>query len=75
MKHEQFKEWLQLSLIDELKDDERALLNIHLGGCSACGAELKEMEQFRSLIVRHDSIEVSDALLQDARQQLRTALL
>lgn len=75
MKHTQFKEWLQLSMIDELKDDERALLELHLKECSECRAELKEMEQFHSLIVRHDSIEVSDTLLQEARQQLRTALL
>lgn len=75
MKHTQFKEWLQLSVIDELKDDERALLDIHLVECSACRAELNEMEKFHSIVVRQDSIEVSDTLLQEARQQLRTALL
>jgi HEAT repeats len=75
MKHTQFKEWLQLSVIDELKDDERALLDIHLGECSECRAELNGMEKFHSIIVRQDSIEVSDMLHQEARQQLRTALL
>ncbi len=75
MKHTQFREWLQLSVIDELKDDERSLLDIHLSECSACRAELKEIQEFHSIIVRQDSIEVSDALLQDARRQLHTALL
>ncbi len=75
MKHTQFKEWLQLSVIDELKDNERALLDIHLGECSACRVELNEMVKFHSIIVRQDSIEVGDTLLQEARQQLRTALL
>lgn len=75
MKHTKFKEWLQLSVIDELKDDERALLEIHLGECSACREELKEMDQFLSISVRRDSIEVSDMMLQGARQQLRAALL
>jgi anti-sigma factor RsiW len=75
MKHEQFKEWLQLSTIDELKDDERALLDIHLGQCSACQVEFKELEKFHSIVGQIDSIAVSDTLLLEARQQLRTALL
>jgi hypothetical protein len=74
MKHTQFKEWLQLSVIDELKDDERSLLDIHLHECSACRAELKEMQKFQSIIAQQDSIDVSDMLLQEARQQLHTAL-
>lgn len=75
MKHTQFKEWLQLSVIDELKDDERALLTIHLGECATCREELNELEKFYSVIGHRESIEVSDALLQEARQQLRRALL
>ena len=75
MKHAQFKEWLQLSVIDELKNDERALLDIHLRECSECRGELSEMEKFNSLISRPNLIAVTDTLLREARQQLRAAIL
>ena len=75
MKHTQYKEWLQLSVIDELKDDERALLEIHLGECSECREELSEIKKFHSFIVHRNPAEVTDMLLQEARQQLRAALL
>lgn len=75
MKHRQFKEWLHLSAINELKDDAQGLLDIHLRECSECRAELKELQRFHSLIEKQKPIEVSDALLHEARQQLRAALL
>ncbi len=75
MKHIQFKEWLQLSVIGELNNDERQLLDIHLRGCSECSSELEELKKFQSVIVRQKPVEVTERLLQEARQQLRKALL
>jgi hypothetical protein len=75
MKHAQFKEWLYLSVIDELNDDERHLFDLHLGGCSECRSELKELQKFESVIAGNKPVEVTDRLLQEARQQLRVAIL
>jgi hypothetical protein len=75
MKHEQFKEWLHLSAINEIDDDAQGLLDIHLRECSECRVELKELQDFYSIIEKQEPIDVSDALLYEARQQLRTALL
>ena len=75
MKHAQYKEWLHLSVIDELNDDARHLLDAHLGGCSECRDELKELLKFQSVIAENPPVEVTDRLLQEARQQLHLSLL
>ncbi len=75
MKHAQFKEWLHLSVIDELNDDARHLLDAHLGGCSECRDELKGLLKFQSVIAENPPVEVTDRMLLDARQQLHLSLL
>ncbi|HTY35901.1 MAG TPA: HEAT repeat domain-containing protein [Bacteroidota bacterium] len=74
MKHEQFKELLHLSFHGELSEDEHALLKEHLGGCSECRAEAAELERLDGILSKSPRLEVSDALLNEARRQLRTAL-
>jgi hypothetical protein len=75
MRHAQFKEWLYLSAVDELDDDARELLEVHLNGCAECTAELKELRKFQSVIRENAPVEVTDRLLQEARRQLRSSLL
>ena len=75
MKHAQFKEWLHLSAVDELNDDARRLLDAHLGGCSECQNELKELLKFHSVIAKNPPVEVTDRMLLEARQQLHLSLL
>ena len=75
MKHAQFKEWLHLSVIDELNADARQLLDGHLSGCSECRVELRDLLRFRSAIAENPPVEMTDRLLQEARQQLHLSLL
>ena len=75
MRHAQFKEWLHLSVIDELDGDAKELLQEHLSGCAECRAELKELGKFRSVIAGNPPVEVSGRLLQEARRQLHSSLL
>ena len=51
------------------------LLDAHLGGCSECRDELKELLKFQSAIAENPPVEVTDRLLQEARQQLHLSLL
>jgi len=75
MKHAQFKEWLQLSVINELGGDARQLLEAHLRGCSECRAELDDLLKFQSVIAGNPPPEVSDRLLEEARKQFHLSLL
>jgi hypothetical protein len=75
MKHTQFKDWLHLSVVGELGDEEKELLDNHLRNCSSCRAELARLKEFTSAIAGHKPVDVSDELLQEAREQLRVALL
>ncbi|HEY3128544.1 MAG TPA: HEAT repeat domain-containing protein [Acidobacteriota bacterium] len=73
MNHKQFRDWIQLSLYDELDEEEQHLLERHLEACEPCRAELRE---FKSL---HETLEVPmsesiDPLLKQAREELHGAL-
>lgn len=74
MNHQQYKEWLQLSIYDELNQNERQMLDEHIQSCVECRAELDELEKFHATITRHKFAEPSDKLLLEARQQLHSAL-
>ena len=75
MKHAQIKEWLHLSVVDELNDDARRLLDAHLGGCTECQDELKELLKFQSVIAKNAPVEVTNRMLLEARRQLHLSLL
>ena len=74
MKHTQYKEWLQLSLYDELTAEERALLDQHLLHCSECREEMEELKQFHAMLLQAGPVAPDDSVLHDARQALRSAL-
>ncbi|MGA7160731.1 MAG: HEAT repeat domain-containing protein [Bacteroidota bacterium] len=75
MKHAQYKEWLHLSVIDELNDEAQQLLDVHLSSCADCRDELIDLQKFQSVIIENPPIEITDRLLQEARRQLRSSLL
>ncbi len=73
MNHKQFRDWIQLSLYDELDQEEKRLLDQHLEACEPCRNEL---EEFKKL---HETLEVPmsesiDPLLKEVREELRGAL-
>lgn len=74
MDHDKFKEWLQLSMYDELNDDERQLLARHLESCTECQEELKKLKQFNLILAEYKPTEATDELLGEARQHFRVAL-
>ncbi|MBI1807748.1 MAG: HEAT repeat domain-containing protein [Ignavibacteria bacterium] len=74
MKHEQYKEWLQLSLYDELTQDERHTLDDHLNSCAECREEFDFLKKFHAVLTQHKSVDLPEQLLVEARYQLRGAL-
>ena len=75
MKHDQYREWVQLSSYGELGEEEQRRLEGHLGTCQDCREELRELRQLaRLLSTTRPAVEADDHLLREARQQLRTAL-
>src|SRR2546428_885195 len=73
MNHKQFRDWIQLSLYDELDKEEKGLLEQHLEACEPCRAELREFKRL------HETLEVPmsesiDPLLKQAREELHGAL-
>ena len=71
MKHKQFDEWLQLSLYDELSEQERALLDNHITMCDKCRNELEDLKKLHSTLAHYKPAEVQEPLLRDARRSLR----
>lgn len=74
MNHKQFVELLHLSFVGELNDDERQLLERHLKTCGKCQEEFAELKKFHALVSPQKTIQPSEELLQEVRQELRVAL-
>jgi hypothetical protein len=74
MKHDQYKELLHLTLYHELGEDEQKVLQEHMKTCSECQTEFAELEKLESVLSRGQRFEVSDALLDEARRELRVVL-
>ncbi len=74
MDHKQYREWLSLSLYNELKKEETQLLDEHLRGCESCRAELSELRQMHSVLEKKRAVVPSEHLLLEARTQFRSAL-
>ena len=74
MRHEQFKEWLQLLIYDELTPEEHAELDRHLAGCAGCRQELEELKQFHATLLQAGPVAPDSSMLREARQALRSAL-
>jgi anti-sigma factor RsiW len=71
MKHKQFEEWLQLSLFNELSEQERTVLDNHLMTCERCRIELNELRKIHAALAHYRPIAIQEPLLQDARRNLR----
>lgn len=74
MNHEQFNEWLYLSIFEELNDDERRLLEGHLDTCQDCRQERERIVRMLDSVAASGVGEPSNAVLESARQSLRAAL-
>ena len=71
MKHKQFEEWLQLSLYNELSEQEQTILNSHLTTCERCKVELNELRKIHATLAHYRPMAIPEPLLQDARRSLR----
>lgn len=74
MNHQQYREWLLLSMYDELTPDEASALQRHLHDCGECRHELEELRRLHTTLADAGAVEPGESLLGDARQRLRTAL-
>lgn len=74
MNHQQYREGLLLSLYEELNSEEKSRLDMHLQQCSECRIELEELQKLHASLARAGSFAPDDALLNDARQNLRAAI-
>ena len=74
MKHKQYEDWLLLFTYDELDRDELREFERHLSECSRCREELAEMKQFKLILEKSETVQLSDTLLQEARQALSRSL-
>ena len=74
MKHQQYKEWVQLSLYHELNEREQSLLDDHLLGCSECREELNRLQKFHAALKHYNPQFVTEKELADARRSVRVRL-
>ncbi len=74
MKHALYKQWIQLSLYDELDADQKRALDAHLGSCGECQAELGALTRFQEIASKRTPPEITENLLEEARRELRAAL-
>jgi hypothetical protein len=74
MKHNEYKQLLQLSLFGELKSEEQLKLKEHLLSCDECRAELEDQKNLLELISGREKANVDEKVLSAARYQLRGAL-
>jgi hypothetical protein len=74
MEHERLKEWLYLSVFDELGEEEKSVLEDHVLSCGECLHEREEIVRMLEAMTESGAGEPSEEMLQSARQSLRAAL-
>jgi hypothetical protein len=75
MRHETYREWILLSILDELGEDERRGLDAHVAGCAACREELEEARAYAAGIAQaRATVPSEEDALREARRGLREAL-
>ncbi len=74
MKHNEYKQLLQLSLYGELNSEEQKLLKEHLLECIECQRELEDQKNLFEIISGKKKSNVDEKVLSAARYQLRGAL-
>jgi len=74
MNHSQYKEWLTLADQGELTEEQSRELESHLSTCAECRAEREALRSVDSMLKAAPLVDVSDGLLNQARQELRVLL-
>ena len=74
MNCQKLEENLPLLLYGELSAREQAACDEHLAGCANCRAAREKLEQFHQVLAHRPQVEVSPALLAEARVGLDEAL-
>ncbi len=74
MTHRAALRQLPLLLYDELNPEERRRLEDHLRKCAACRADFEGLGAMRGILKRQPALTVDDALLNEARRELRVGL-
>jgi len=75
MTHNDIRQSLKLLVYDELPDQERAEVETHVAECPECRAELEQLKTFLGTFGERGQEEPSTQLLNEARENLRKALL
>ena len=74
MKHEKFREMMELALLKELNDAELEELHKHLIECEDCQYEYDMLNKFYKEIDKLDKRDLDEISLQNARRELRLLL-
>lgn len=74
MKHNEFKQMIQLSLYGELSEIKQKQLIEHINSCNECRSELEQQRNILMLLSENQKNEVNEEVLREARMQLRGAL-
>lgn len=74
MDHQKYKEFAHLSVFGELNKVERIQLEEHLNVCVDCREEMESLIKLKGILNRNRSVEADDNMLNEARQELRSAL-
>ena len=74
MEQQHYKDWLELSLHGELAAPDQKKLEEHLATCAECRTELEDLKHLQTTLRGAKRLEPTDALLQEAPLELRTAL-
>lgn len=70
MKHEKYKELLELNVLGELSEEEKLELENHLFECEECSIEYAEIKKLHSVILTEIPKMPSEENLQNARKRL-----
>ena len=74
MKHQKYREMIELALLHELNDEELEELHKHLIECDNCQYEYDKLNNFYKGIEKLEKKEIDNLILQNARRDLRLAL-
>ena len=74
MNHGRWKEMLQLSLFNEITEEEKRLLKEHLEGCEDCRTEMEKLSKLRQMMTDYSPPAADASLLREARENLGRAI-
>jgi hypothetical protein len=74
MNHEAFRELLVLSVVGEIRSDERGALDAHLQQCDECRMTIAELQRVMNAIGERRVLEATEPMLMEARRNLAEAL-